>query len=239
MYTYGVIVCCIQVCMYTHTYVTYRRPTAGVLFRLSFSGSTIITKVSLLLASIHTALSFFLSHSRSLFTSRSKCVFRVNVLVVKCVPLYVFAFYIKYCVPDDFTKLYPGIMYLTLCEATDREESIADTFFVDPLPPVSVLRACTRLGPNLFAIGTFNMPPLCDSPRNIIYILILRSRGDRLASVSRSNAACPFAQSLQQPRYVTTSIGRLCIVTYWIWKVRATNTLKSIQHRISSCIELR
>lgn len=42
-----------------------------------------------------------------------------------------FAFYIKYCVPDDFTKLYPGIMYFTLCEATDREENIADTYFVE------------------------------------------------------------------------------------------------------------
>jgi len=124
---------CIQVCIYTHTYtyVTYRRPTAGVLFRLSFSGSTIITKVSFLLASIHTALSLSLSHSRSLshfslFTSCSKCVFRVNVLVVKCIS---FCFLHKILRTRRFTKLYPGIMYFTLCEATDREENIADTFF--------------------------------------------------------------------------------------------------------------
>lgn len=65
-----------------------------------------------------------------------------------------FAFYIKYCVSDDFTKLYPGIMYFTLCGATDREENIADTF-----SRVRALSVHTCARPNLFAIGTFNVPP--------------------------------------------------------------------------------
>lgn len=133
-----------------------------------------------------------------------------------------FAFYIKYCVSDDFTKLYPGIMYFTLCEATDREENIADTYSrVRPFP-------CTRALGRISSRSVLTMClPLCDSSRNIIYF-ILRSRDDRLASVSRSNAACPFAQPFQQPRYVITSIGRPCIVTYLDFlKVTATSTLKA------------
>lgn len=69
------------------------------------------------------ALALFLSHSFSLIVS---CLLGVSVSVVSCVcvcvSLSVFTFYIKYCVPDDFTKLYPGIMYFTLCEATDCEK---------------------------------------------------------------------------------------------------------------------
>lgn len=48
-----------------------------------------------------------------------------------CALLSFFFFYIKYRVPDDFTKLYPGVMYFMLCEATDREKmwSRIYTFF--------------------------------------------------------------------------------------------------------------
>lgn len=82
--------------------------------------------------------SHFLSLSLSLFTSCSKCIFRVNVLVVKCVSLCVLAFYIKYCVPDDFTKLYPGIMYFTLRGDRSRGTYRGYIFVGPPFGPTRV-----------------------------------------------------------------------------------------------------
>lgn len=119
--------------MYTYTY-TYVR-IAGLQQMLHFASLRCDHEsVSPHCAPIHTALSLSLSLVRSLPLSLSFSLIvlcDLSVSVVSCVSLSVFTFYIKYCVPDDFTKLYPGIMYFTLCEATDCEKmSRIHIFFV-------------------------------------------------------------------------------------------------------------